>query len=251
MKNIDTRILAVVSISVLLASLGTSIINIALPSLVIHFSVGFQTVQWVVISYLISITVFVTVAGKLIDKYGHRRVLLFGIALLTLSSFLCTFVSHIGLLIALRALQGIGAAVLSTVSMVIVKNSTHKENTGTAMGLMGTMSAVGTAMGPSAGGLLLSNFGWQSIFFFMGLLGICTGLLGMKYIDKETHNYRQHVNIPFADVLLLSMTVGIYALAMTTGKNGVNIYTCILFLSSILFGRLFFIHQKYGKVSAD
>lgn len=247
MKNIDTRLLAVVSLSVLLASLGTSIINIALPSFVAHFSVSFQIVQWVVIAYLLSMTVFVTVAGKLIDTYGYRQVLLFGIALLTLSSFLSACVPYIQLLIALRALQGIGAAILSTVSMVMVKNNTRKEMTGTAMGLMGTMSAVGTAMGPSAGGVLLSNFGWQSIFLFLGFLGICTGVLGLKYISKEKHTHRERVTIPFADVLLLSLTVGVYAITMTISKNGVSIYTGILLLSSILLGRLFFLRQRYRK----
>ncbi len=245
--NKNNRLLAVVSLSVLVASLGTSIVNIALPSFTEYFSASFQSVQWVVIAYLLTVTVFVIIVGKLADQYGHRNVLFAGIVLFTLSSFLAGFAKNIYLLIVLRGFQGIGAAALSTVSMAMAKNNIAQKKMGTAMGLMGTMSAIGTAMGPSVGGLLLANLGWSYIFFFLTVLGCSVMLLSVRFVPKEGNINKDGPRINFAAVLLLSLSVGAYALTMTISKNHINIYTIILFGFSMISVRLFFTVQKRGE----
>lgn len=244
MKYNDRGLLAAISLCVLLASLGTSIVNIALPSLTITFSASFQSVQWVVIAYLLTITAFVAIAGKLADQYGYQNTLLAGIIAFTFSSLVAAFVSSIGLLIVMRALQGTGAAVLSAVSMAMVKRNITKEKTGTAMGLLGTMSALGTALGPSAGGLLLSRFRWPSIFVVLTILGIAAFFLAIRFIKKEKPICKPEQRIHFADILLLSLSVGSYALAMTINKERFSIQTLLLLLVSLLLGMLFFSVQK-------
>ncbi|MDR6462691.1 MULTISPECIES: MFS transporter [Chryseobacterium] len=243
MKYTDKGLLTTISLCILLASLGTSIVNIALPSLTAFFAASFQAIQWVVIAYLLTITAFVAIAGKLADQHGHEKTLLFGIVVFTLSSLASAYVSNIWLLIVMRAIQGVGAAILLTVSMAMVKRNIAKERTGTAMGILGTMSAIGTAIGPSAGGLLLSHFGWPSIFLLLTFLGITVFFLAKRFLTKEEPIYRSG-QIHFADMLLLSFTVGTYALAMTISKESFNIYTLLLFLVSLLLGMLFFLVQK-------
>ncbi|MBN8825699.1 MULTISPECIES: MFS transporter [unclassified Spirosoma] len=244
MKNDKVAILLVISFCVLLTSLGTSIANIALPVFEEAFSTTFQLVQWVTISYLLAITVSVTIVGKLADQYGHRRILLTGLLLFTIASFLCAFAPTISALILMRALQGMGAAVLMTMSVTIVKKNNKTVKMGSAMGLIGTLSAVGTAMGPSVGGFLLSVWGWPSIFLLLSCLGIPTFWLSIYYVRKDNLmvNNTQRINV--LGVVTLVVSIAAYALSMTLGKEAIRPQSLLLILVSVLSGRLFVYVQK-------
>ena len=177
--------LAGLALSVLLSSLGTSIANVALPSLAEAFNASFQAVQWIVIAYLLAITTLIVSAGRLGDIIGRRRLLLVGISLFTLASLLCGLAPTLWLLIAARALQGLGAAIMMALALAFVGETVPKEKTGSAIGLLGTMSAIGTALGPSLGGVLIAGFGWQAIFFINLPLGALTLFLAHRYLPVE------------------------------------------------------------------
>ena len=149
------------ALAMLLASLGTSSANVALPALGTAFAAGFNHVQWVVLVYLLAITVAVVGAGRLGDRLGHQRVLLGGLALFTLASALCALAPTLNLLIAARLVQGLGAAVMIALTVAVMRETARPARIGSAMGLLGTMSAVGTALGPSLGGVLLAGPGWR------------------------------------------------------------------------------------------
>ncbi len=100
------------SLSMLLSSLGTSIANVALPTLAQAFNASFQAVQWIVLAYLLAITTLIVSVGRLGDITGRRRLLLAGIFLFTLASFLCGVAPTLWQLIAARAAQGLGAAIM-------------------------------------------------------------------------------------------------------------------------------------------
>ena len=127
----------------LLASLGISIASVALPTLAAAFSASIQGVQWVAVAYLISVTVTIVTVGWLGDIYGHHRVLIAGLGVFTLSSVLCAAAPTFGTLIAGRAVQGIGGAILMALPLSIVRDTVAKDRLGTAMGLFGTMSPSG------------------------------------------------------------------------------------------------------------
>src|SRR3954462_8276647 len=164
-------VLAGLSLSMLLSSLGTSITNVGLPALAQAFTASFQQVQWVVLAYLLAITTLIVSVGRLGDIIGHRRLLLIGIALFTAASTLCGVAPTLWLLIAARAAQGLGAAIMMALAMAFVGETVPKARIGSAMGLLGTMSAIGTALGPSLGGFLIAGFGWQAIFLVNVPLG--------------------------------------------------------------------------------
>ena len=166
--------LAGLSLATLLAALGTSIANVALPTLAQAFDASFQEVQWVVLAYLLAITTLIVGAGRLGDLVGRRRLLLAGIALFTVASALCGIAPTLWLLIAARAVQGLGAAIMMALTLALVGETVPKERTGSAMGLLGTMSAIGTALGPSLGGVLIAGFGWRAIFLVNVPLGLLT-----------------------------------------------------------------------------
>jgi len=151
--------LAGLSLTILLSSLGTSIANIALPTLAQHFAAPFPHVQWVVLAYLLASTVLIAGIGRLGDLFGRRRLLLAGLVVFSAASLLAGFSPSLPFLIAVRAVQGAGAAAMMALAMAFVSETVQKERIGSTMGLLGTMSAVGTALGPSLGGLLISTFG--------------------------------------------------------------------------------------------
>ena len=110
----------------LLSSLGTSIANVALPTLAQAFTASFQHVQWVVLAYLLAITTLIVSVGRLGDITGHRRLLLAGIVLFTVASILCGAASALWLLIAARAMQGLGAAIMMALAMAFVGETVPK-----------------------------------------------------------------------------------------------------------------------------
>ena len=189
----------------------------ALPTLAQAFGASFQQVQWVVLAYLLAVTTLVVSAGRLGDLVGRRRLLLAGIVLFTMASLFCGVAPTLWLLVAARAAQGLGAAVMMALTMAYVGETVPKAKTGSAMGLLGTMSAVGTALGPSLGGILISGFGWRAIFLVNVPLGVLTFLLAYRTLPGDRPRGRRRAGFDWMGTLLLALTLAAYALAMTVG----------------------------------
>lgn len=210
--------LASLSLAMMLSSLGTSIANVALPTLAEAFTAPFPRVQWVVLAYLLATTTMVVGAGRLGDLVGRRRLLLAGIALFTMASAACGLAPGLGVLVAARAVQGLGAAVMMALAMALAGESVPAERTGRAMGLLGTMSAVGTALGPALGGALVSALGWRAIFLSGVPLGGLALLLASRHLPAERREAgadRPGFDGPGTGLLALALAA--YALAMTAG----------------------------------
>jgi EmrB/QacA subfamily drug resistance transporter len=225
--------LASLSLSMLLSSLGTSIANVGLPTLAQVFNASFQHVQWIVLAYLLAITTLIVSVGRLGDITGRRRLLLTGIGVFTLASALCGFAPTLWLLIGARALQGIGAAIMMALTMAFVGETVTKAKTGSAMGLLGTMSAIGTAMGPSLGGLLIGGFGWQAIFLITVPLGLLTLVLAHRYLPADRQKPKtDRAGFDPLGTLLLALTLAAYALAMTLGRGSFGPFNIALLLAA-------------------
>jgi EmrB/QacA subfamily drug resistance transporter len=225
--------LASLSLSMLLSSLGTSIANVGLPTLAQAFDASFQAVQWIVLAYLLAITTLIVSVGRLGDLAGRRRLLLAGLLLFTAASVLCGVAPTLGLLIAARAAQGLGAAVMMALSMAMVGETVPKANTGSAMGLLGAMSAIGTALGPSLGGVLIAGFGWQAIFLINVPLGLLTFALAYRALptDRRDPNAAR-TGFDGLGTLLLTLTLAAYALAMTIGRGSFGALNLALLLAA-------------------
>ncbi len=227
--------LAALALSMLLSSLGTSIANVALPTLALAFHASFQQVQWVVLAYLLAITSLIVGVGRLGDLAGRRRLLLGGIALFTLASALCGLAPTLGLLIGARALQGLGAAAMMALTMAFVAETVPQARTGSAMGLLGTMSAVGTALGPTLGGVLIAALGWPAVFFVNVPLGLLALLLAYRFLPADRR--QQGAARPRFDhlgTLLLALSLAAYALAVTSGRGSFGRLNLALLLIAIV-----------------
>lgn len=232
--------LASLSLSMLMPSLDTSIANVGLPTLAETFGASFQQVQWIVLAYLLAITTLIVSVGKLGDIVGRRRLLLTGIALFTLASLFCGIAPTLWLLIAARALQGLGAAMMMALTVAMVGETVPKERTGSAMGLLGTMSAIGTTLGPSLGGILIAWYGWETIFLVNLPLGIVNFLLAARFLPADRPDRKVARGRPDAvGTLLLALTLAAYALAMTMGHGSFGALNIGLLLAAALGAALF------------
>ena len=228
--------LASLSLSVLLSSLGTSIANVGLPTLAQAFDASFQEVQWVVLAYLLAITILIVSVGRLGDIVGRRPLLLAGIVLFTGASVLCGAAPTLWLLIAARAAQGLGAAIMMALAMAFVGETVPKDRTGSAMGLLGTTSAIGTALGPSLGGVLIAALGWQAIFLVNIPLGILAFLLAYRHLPGDRRGPKtESSGFDNTGTLLLALTLAAYALAVTIGRGSFGPVNVAL-LAAAVFG---------------
>jgi len=196
-----------------------------------------------VLSYLLAITALVVSAGRLGDLVGRRRLLLGGIVLFTLASIACAAAPSLWLLVAARAAQGLGAATMMALAMAFVGDTVPKARIASAMGLLGTMSAVGTALGPSLGGLLISGPGWRAIFVVNVPLGLLA--LGLAYRNLPMDSAR--TNRPDFDVagtMLLVTSLAAYALAMTLGRGQFGLPNVALLLAALVGTALFLKVEK-------
>ncbi|MEV6952518.1 MFS transporter [Streptomyces sp. NPDC051183] len=242
-------VLAGLSLSALLSSLGTSVANVALPTLAQAFTASFQEVQWIVLAYLLAITTVIVGVGRLGDVIGRRRLLLAGILLFTTASVLCGLAPTLWTLIAARAAQGLGAAVMMALTMAFVGGAVPKERTGSAMGLLGTMSAVGTALGPSLGGALMAGPGWRAVFLVNAPLGLLAFALAHRHLPADGREPRAgRAGFDRAGTLLLALTLAAYALAMTLGRGGFGPPNAAL-LAAAAFGAVLFVRTEARAAS--
>jgi EmrB/QacA subfamily drug resistance transporter len=233
-------VLACLSLSALLPSLNTSIANVGLPALARCFEASFQQVQWVVLGYLLAITTVIVGAGRLSDTLGRRRVLLAGIGAFTGASLLCGAAPSLGVLIAARAAQGLGAAVMMAVSVALIGETVPKARVGSSMGLLGAMSALGTTLGPSLGGILISRAGWRAIFLVNLPIGLVNLYLAHRYVRPSRRERKKgSARVDKLGTVLLGLTLAAYALAMTMGRGRFDVGNFVLLLAAGLGAAVF------------
>ncbi|MHB2166891.1 MFS transporter [Alsobacter sp. R-9] len=212
--------LAALASATLLASLGTSSANVTLPFVAETLSASFDAVQWVVLSYLVAMTALAVTVGRIADVIGQRRVLVVGLLVFSGASLVCASAPGLGALVAARAVQGAGSAAMIAVSLAMVPRIAAQDRMGTAMGLMGTMSAIGTALGPAAGGLLIGLLGWRGVFLANVPFGLTAALAAWALLPVSRAGAASSASrFDWRGSLLLTAALTAYALAMTSGRG--------------------------------
>lgn len=233
------------ALSMLLSSLGVSIANAALPTLAKAFGASFPEVQWIVLAYLLAVTVLIVSVGGIGDILGRRRVLLAGILLYSTASLLCGLAPTLRVLIAARAVQGIGGATAIALSLALVSEIVAKDRIGRTMGLLGTTSAVGTALGPSLSGLLIAGLGWRAIFIVLAPLGILNFYLVFRYLPFRAQEASiAQGRFDRLGTLLLGLTLALYAFAVTAKSGHLDRHNLALLLAAVGSGGLFLLVEK-------
>ena len=171
---------AAVCVGAFMGQLDASIVTVALPTLQQTFGVSVGAVTWVGLSYLLVLVATVVAVGRFADMWGRKLLYVYGFVIFTLASVLCGLAPDLAALCVFRALQAVGAAMLQANSLAIIVLVVPARALGRAIGLQGTAQALGLALGPSIGGLLLAAGGWRLIFFVnvpFGIFGAVAAIL--------------------------------------------------------------------------
>ena len=182
-----------------------SVLNVALPAIRASYGAGSADVQWVVNAYLLPLSALLLLGGALGDHYGRRRLLLLGTSLFALASLACALAPSLPLLLAARAVQGIGAALLLPNSLALLNAAFQGEKRGRAVGIWAAAGAAAAAAAPLLGGWLVDHVGWPSIFYINLPLAAGAVLLALKFVSESEDKGAARTDYPGA----LTATLGL------------------------------------------
>jgi len=204
------KILPVVILSGFMATLDSSIVNVALPVMAENLGVGLNSIQWVVTSYLIAISAVIVLFGKLGDRFGKARVFLWGYLVFGIGSLMCGLSPNLGFLVFSRVVQAVGAAMFMASNQGLTAETFPANERGRALGFLGTAVAVGTLAGPSIGGFMVQYFNWQMIFYInipVALIGL---FAGKRLLHSQAASYEDgSMDIP-GSLLFMVMIVALF-----------------------------------------
>lgn len=211
-------ILANVSIGTFMATLDSSIVNVALPTMSSQLKVELSTLQWVVTAYLLAISSLLPIFGRLADLLGRKRVYLTGFLIFTLGSALCGFSNNVWILVGMRIIQAIGAAMIMANGPAIITSTFPPQERGRALGLVGTVVALGGLTGPGVGGVLVGLADWQAIFFVNIPIGIFGFLVGQVILPTDKIK-REKESFDFQGAALFTLGMISLLFALNNGQD--------------------------------
>jgi EmrB/QacA subfamily drug resistance transporter len=206
-----------------IASLDATVVNVALPTIGRHFGAGVAGLQWVVTGYLITLASLILLGGSLGDLFGRKRVFLAGVGWFSLASLLCGVAVNLPMLIAARALQGIGGALLVPGSLAIIEASFAKGDRGRAIGAWSGLGGITTAIGPFVGGWLVSAVSWRLIFL-LNLPLAAVVVLASRHVPESTDpGADRRIDFLGAGLVVVGLAAVTYALisAPEAGRGAV------------------------------
>jgi EmrB/QacA subfamily drug resistance transporter len=210
-------ILIVVSLGFFMTLLDLTIVNIAIPNMIDKLHASLDDVLWVINAYALVLAVLLITAGRLGDLLGQRRMFAAGVALFTVASAACGFAPSPGWLIAFRAVQGLGAAMLMPQTLAILTMVFPPERRGAAFGIWGAVAGVATIAGPTLGGLLVTAFDWRYIFFVNLPIGVA--VLALTFIlIPDLRAGRKH-SFDIGGVILASLALLAICYALVEGQK--------------------------------
>jgi EmrB/QacA subfamily drug resistance transporter len=195
-----------------MAFVDGTVVNVALPALQNAFGASIADVQWVVESYALMLAALLLVGGSLGDLLGRRKVYVFGIAVFAVASAGCGAARNIEMLIWLRSIQGVGAALLVPGSLALITASFPEETRGRAIGTWSGFTAMAAAVGPVIGGWLIEYSTWRWVFFLNLPLALAVILLAPKVPESRNENASHHLDWPGALLVTLGLGGVTYAL---------------------------------------
>jgi len=249
MKEGNRRWLAliVLCLATLMVVLDTTIVNVALPSIQVSLGFSSTSLAWVINAYALTYAGFLLFGGRLGDLYGQRRFFLLGITLFTLCSLACGLATSQLFLIAARAVQGIGGAVASAISLSLVMNMfPEPSERAKAMGIFGFVAAGGGSVGALLGGILTGTLNWHWIFLVNLPIGILVSILSMYFLSAEhVPPKHAHLDVWGALTVTLSLMLAVYAIVNGNIAGWVSTQTLgTLAVAAVLMGIFLWVESR-------
>lgn len=236
--------LVIIMIGVFMSVLDAVALNIALPAITSYFDVAVAETQWVVTVYVLVQTCALIIAGKVAERVGQARMFTAGLIVFFLASLMCALSSGLEQLIAFRAVQGLGASMLFSVSTAIVFRSFGPNERGKAMGFLGATVAVGAMLGPVIGGLMVGILGWQSIFLINVPIGLAAALLALRVMRvDEVLSDRLRLDLPGSALWTLSIASLVLMLG-ALGQTGTLTVEALAYLTAFVMTMILFVLRE-------
>ncbi len=209
---------ATVCFGAFMGQLDASIVTLAFPALQRQFHAGLGGVQWVSLAYLLALVALLVPVGRWSDRFGRKLVYLYGFVVFTAASAACGLAPSLLVLIVLRVVQAAGAAMLQANSVALVTTSAPEGRRRTALGIQASAQALGLALGPVAGGLLVASAGWRSVFFINVPVGVAALAAGWFLLPRtRRHADRERADLPGMALLATAATGMLVAVSGISG----------------------------------
>lgn len=202
--------------------LDTTIVNVALPAIQSNLGTSISELQWIIDGYVLVFASLLLIAGALGDRFGARQMFLIGVALFAAASILCGEAPTIVMLIAARAIQGIGAALIIPATLALANEAyPDPKARARAISIWGAISGLGLALGPLIGGILVDTLGWRSIFLVNVPFGIVGIVVAWRFIRPSTHRKERSLDLgaQFMTIMTLAALTAAFIEGKTLGWN--------------------------------
>ena len=227
-----------------MAFLDGTVVNIAIPVIQAYFSTTISGIQWVINSYVLLLAALILISGSLGDRFGRKKIFVYGIALFIIASFLCGFSRSINALIFFRGLQGIGAAMMIPGSLSIINTAFPENERGKTIGLWSGFAGGVAALGPFLGGWLVQTFGWASIFFINIPIGLLALIITLRFVPESKNETTKELDIVGTLTLFLGLLGIAYALIEAPLRGLTDTIIMTSFLAGVILLSTFIIQEK-------
>ncbi len=241
-------VLVTVIIGTLLGSLDRTVVNLALPDMMNHFSISVSSAGWIATAYILANAIFVPVWGKLGDIIGRKKVYISGFIIFIGSSLFAGLAWNFSSLIFFRVVQALAVSADYPTAMAILATTFSGRSRKKAMGIWSASMALGAVLGPLIGGPLIDNFGWRSIFLVNVPLGIIGILMAYKFIE-ESNIKKQKVNFDIFGAMVLAVALFAIVLVLDKGLSWgwISLKSILSYFVAICFLILFYFIEKAHK----
>jgi EmrB/QacA subfamily drug resistance transporter len=206
-------VLAVCALSLFLVGLDTTIVNVGLPAIGRGLGAGTSSLEWVVDAYTVVLASLLISSGALADRFGRRRFFQIGLAVFGAASLACALAPALGALVAARAVQGAGASMLSPVALAIVVNAMpDPRERAQAIGVWASVFGLSMAVGPVAGGALITAFGWRSVFWINAPIVVAALILSAVFVPESRAAHPRRLDLPGQVLLSIAVCVAVAVL---------------------------------------
>ena len=233
------KTLGVLSLSLLIIGLDNTVLNVALPTLQTHFSASGSTLQWIVDAYLLSFAGVLLTMGTLGDRFGRKRALQSGLVLFGIASVLAAFAQNADQLIALRAVMGIGGAMIMPATLSVIMDVFPREERGKAIGIWSAIAGVGIGLGPFVGGLLLEWFSWSSVFWLnVPIVGVAL-VAGFRLVPESRDPRPGAFDLPGAGLSVAMLVTLVFGIIEATPRGWTDPLVLGCFAAAAILGAAF------------
>lgn len=225
-----------------MAMVDSTVVNVALPRIGRDLDADLAALQWTVNAYMLTLAGLILLGGSLGDRYGRRKIFVLGVVWFAAASLLCGLAPNVGVLVAARALQGIGGALLTPGSLALIQASFHPDDRAKAVGLWSGFGGIGAAVGPFLGGWLVDGPGWRWVFFINVPMALICAPIAVRHVP-ESADGRTHGRFDVLGAALGAVALALVTYALIEAGDGSLVVVVLTAVAGVVAG-VAFVHVE-------